>query len=74
MSSSDLIHYFMIMGISMYREFVNRYPITTKPTSFLNYRAVLPRRMLPRTGYMCARTTIDVIGIRRVDDANRIAL
>lgn len=50
MSSSDLIYYFMIMGISMYREFVNRYPVTVKPTSFLNYRAVLPRRMLPRTG------------------------
>lgn len=30
MSSSDLIYYFMIMGISMYREFVNRYPITVK--------------------------------------------
>lgn len=32
MSSSDLIYYFMIMGISMYREFVNRYPVTVKPT------------------------------------------
>jgi UTP-glucose-1-phosphate uridylyltransferase len=58
----------MIICTSLYRQFVNRHPITVELTDSLS--DYLDECCL-ELDYICAQTTIDVIGIRRVNDANR---